>query len=116
MADANGITMATKGTQQHADMYQAKHHSYSLSEITEKMHQEFDDEIEDANMYLDMAISANDMHHEELAYWLSAMARDEYSHASFIHHHIKASGVELSEKDSKAWKELEERFHREFPE
>ena len=117
MAETNSnITMGNTKNPQKMDMHQAKHQSYSLAEITEKMHHEFDDEINGANMYLDMAISANDMHHEELAHWLSAMARDEFSHASFIHHHLKKSGVDLSESDHKMWKELEDRFHRVFSE
>ena len=48
--------------------HHGKHHyMMSLSDITNKLHEEFSDEIEGANEYMDMAKSAASMHHYELA-------------------------------------------------
>lgn len=89
----------------------AKHCMMSLSDITEKLHNDFQDEIDDANKYQDMANSAAKMGHCELADILCAMAKDEHSHAKFIHEFLKESGVTVCEKTCHDWEELENRFH-----
>lgn len=122
MAELASETMKTTGSmspsissgKMMSDKATTRHEMYSLSDITEALHHEFEDEIAGANEYLDMATSAREMHHMELAHYLCAMAKDEYSHASFISHHMKKSGVEVSEKTRKEWEELEERFRRAF--
>lgn len=99
----------TKTSKEHRE-----HRMMSISDITDKLHEEFMDEIEGANQYMDMANSAAHMHHYDLAEVLSAMAKDEFSHANFIHHFLKESGVQISESCHEAWEELEVRFHRIF--
>jgi ferritin len=86
----------------------------TMADITNKLHEEFEDEIEGANNYLSMAISAYEMEHLTLAEYLSAIAKDEFSHATFIHNFLEKSGVAISEEHAKAFKELEERFRKEF--
>lgn len=92
----------------------AKHGMMSLSEITDKLYEQFPDEINDANHYMDMAKSAYDMGHEELAQYLCEIAKEEFTHAMFIHHHMKESGVEIPEEWNKEWEELENRFRKYF--
>lgn len=88
-----------------------EHHLMSLSEITEHLHKHFKDEIDDANKYQDMANSAGRMNHWELADALHEIAKEEFSHAYFIHCFLKESGVNLSEEVHEEWEELENRFH-----
>ena len=91
-----------------------EHRMMSLSEITDKLHEEFEDEIDGANLYLDMANSAAHMNHYQLAEVLCAMAKDEFSHAKFIHCFLKESGVHVSDEIQKEWTELDNRFHKLF--
>jgi ferritin len=97
-----------------AEGYMAKHAVMSLQDITNKLIEEFPDEIEGANEYLDMAISAKEMSHNDLAMYLCEVAKDEFSHAKFIHHFLTRSGVSMSEDWKMAWSNLESRFRREF--
>lgn len=92
----------------------AKHLKMSMEDITTKLHNEFKDEVDGANEYLDMAISACDMQHQELSNRLSCMAYDEYTHAMFIHDFLNKSGVTISEEHEKSFNEMVERFQREL--
>lgn len=98
----------------HTEHKEAKHRMMSLGEITDDLHEDFCDEIEDANKYMDMANSAASMCHYDLADTLCAMAKDEFSHAKFIHCFLKSSGVEIPDEVCKKWEELEQRFRRIF--
>lgn len=111
----NGIAgISGIGTKMTGEKIHAKHGMMSLSEITENLYEEFPDEMEDANHYMDMSKSAYDMGHQELAYYLCEIAKDEFTHAKFIHHHLKESGVEISTEWHKEWEELENRFRQYF--
>lgn len=92
----------------------AKHGKMSLSEITDSLYEQFPDEINDANHYMDMAKSAYDMGHEHLAECLCEVAKEEFTHAKFIHYHLNESGVEIPEEWHKEWEELENRFRKYF--
>lgn len=87
---------------------------YSLPDITHKLHEEFEDEISGANQYLDMANSAAHMNHHDLATALTMMAKDEYSHARFIHSFLKESGIAISDEICEQWKDVDNRFQRLF--
>jgi ferritin len=92
----------------------AKHMKMSMEDITKKLHGEFEEEIEGANNYLDMAISASDMEHNQLSNGLANIAYDEYTHAMFIHDFLKKSGVTISEDHEKKFNEMVDRFQREL--
>lgn len=112
----DGITGigATSKQMDHEEKHHTKHKMMTLYDITDKLYENFPDEINDANHYMDMAKSAHNMGHEELAHYLSEMAKDEYTHAMFIHHHLKESGIEMPEEWHKEWEELENRFRGYF--
>lgn len=126
MTKHNTETVKTYDKDEHNKMHHEKHGEYeedkthkkhyrmSLAEITDKLHEEFEDEIEGANEYLNMANSAASMGHMDLADTLLAMAKDEFSHARFIHCFMKESGVHVSDEVHEDWKELENRFHKVF--
>lgn len=117
MTTGNNMTSKETMTDGHytkTDQKYKDHRMMSLSEITNKLHEDFSDEIEGANLYLDMANSAMHMHHCDLADILCAMANDEFSHARFIHCFLKESGIHVSEDIHKEWEELESRFHKAF--
>lgn len=64
-------------------------------------------EIQDAETYISMAKtakSAGDMH---LCKYLFAMAKDEYSHAKFIHTEMTKAGMTASAEDVAAFVAME---------
>lgn len=91
-------------------------HMMTLEDISKKLHGDFNDEIQDANTYLNMAKCAQRMEHHDLAHYLCEMAKDEYSHAKFIHMYLVENGIDIDEEDKADWHELEERFPHEFGE
>ena len=91
-------------------------HMMTLEDITKKLHEDFPDEISDANTYLSMAECAYQMEHQELAHYLCEMAKDEFSHATFIHEYLKKTGIPIDEEDAMEWSKLEERFRKKFRE
>lgn len=89
-------------------------HPITINTIKDSFKEDFMDEIEDSNKYLDMAVAAEEMGHERLAKGLYLMAYDEYTHADFIHDNLVDWGCEIPEKEMMMWHELKERIHRKF--
>jgi ferritin len=86
----------------------------TLSDITEKLKAELPDEIEGGNSYLSMAIAANDMNHHDLALYLSEIAKDEYSHATYIAEYLTKNGIGIGDACKKNMEELDTRFRQQF--
>lgn len=86
----------------------------SLTDIKDTFKKDFMDEIEDSNKYCNMAHTAEQAGHEELARGLYEMSYEEYTHAKFIHSNLVDWGCEISEKEMMKWHELKERISRKF--
>lgn len=86
----------------------------TLDEIEKALQGAFPDEIQDSNSYCDMAKSAETMGDRQTAKYLYAIAKDEYTHAKFIHEYMIDNGLPIPDIQEKAWKELSERANRTF--
>jgi ferritin len=86
----------------------------TLQDIIEDFKHEFMDEVNGANKYLDEGWAADEMHYRDLCTHLCAMAKDEYSHAKFIHQTLMRYGIEIPTEEQTAWTQLEERMHQLF--
>jgi ferritin len=86
----------------------------TLPDILEAFQEELPDEIDGSNEYFDMAQSAMDMHHYELAKYLYAMGKDEYTHASFIHDTLVKYDIPVPEEQRASFEELKTRIHKIF--
>lgn len=96
------------------EMKAVTHHEMDMEHIKESFKEDFPDEMNDCNMYCDMAMAAENKGHYELAKGLYAMAHDEYTHAKFIHDNLVDWGCAISETEMMEWHELKERIHRKF--
>lgn len=105
-------TIVVDHEKSHGDHHGMK--SYTMEDIKKVFVEDFCDEMDDCNKYMDMAHAAQMEGHEELARGLYAMSHDEYTHAKFIHDHLVDWGYEFPEKEMMKWHELEERVHRKF--
>lgn len=120
--EATGTTMTNTVTGKmmggektgHKEMKQGEGRMMTMQEIVHKLHENFSDEIADANEYLNMAESAERMEHHEMAEGLAEIAKEEYTHAKFIHYVMKENGIMADTEDMKDWEELEARFRRMF--
>lgn len=65
------------------------------------------DEIRDAETYISMASTAKAAGDMYLCKYLTAMAKDEYSHAKFIHSEIVKCGMKASDEDIAAFVAME---------
>lgn len=107
------MTETTTKTDAHMEQ-KTELHMMTLPEIIDSLCEDFPDEVHDSNAYLDMAKSAKEMHHYELAKGLYEMGFDEFTHANFIHEVLVEHGVEIPYEQKEEWKSLEERIHRLF--
>lgn len=82
----------------------------TIEDISKKLHEEFSEEIQGANMYMDMAEDAERLGHSETAYYLSEIAKDEYSHACYIYMYLNENNIPIDKEDSDDWNKLMNRF------
>lgn len=82
----------------------------TIEDISKQLHEDFSDEIHDTNKYMDMAECAKQLGHDETAYYLSEIAKDEYSHACYIYMYLKEHGIAIDKEDADAWDKLTVRF------
>lgn len=108
--------MGEYGVHNEGKMMNGNKSTMTLADMQETFQEDLKDEIEDCNKYLDMAMAAEEMGQMELAHGLCEIAKDEYTHAEFLHKHLKHYGVEMPEMDRANYKKMKERvksvFHR----
>ena len=63
------------------------------------------DELQSTKKYWNMAKTAQN---EEMAYGLTEMAKDEYTHAKFVRDSMMENGCKISDACEKSWQEVEE--------
>lgn len=67
------------------------------------------EEVSDFRTYRHIAKDAAAAGNSELAFWISKIARDEYTHIRWLYHHLKDNGMNSPECD-KLWEKVNEEF------
>lgn len=102
------------------DMHKAKHKGskehkvMTMEDVAEHLKEGFEDEIEDSKKYYCMARVAEKAHNEEDHHYLMEMAKDEYTHAYFIHKFMQEHGMMLPEEQVKEFTEWQEKMQEFF--
>lgn len=86
------------------------HHPTTMDGVAEALAGDFGEEMEDAKKYLCMAKVADSAGMEEDAHYLLEMAKDEYTHAAFIHDFMERHDMWISEEHKERYHELEEKM------
>lgn len=76
------------------------------AEIIKKLHEELHEELEGVKEYHEMAAHAMGMHEPMLAKHLRAIAKDEWTHASYIHKVLMENNVALSDAENQMWNQI----------
>ena len=86
------------------------HKMMTMADVSERLQENFADEIADAKEYLRMAKIADhaDDHHD--CHYLLEMAKDEYTHAVFIHDFMERHGIHIPEEQEEHFCELKEKM------
>ena len=71
--------------------------------IIKKLHEELHEELEGVKEYHEMAAHAMGMHEVSLAKHLRAIAKDEFTHADYIHRVLMENGVALTDAEKQMW-------------
>ena len=86
----------------------------SHDDIIKKFQADLKDEIQDSNVYMDMAEAAEKDGDERLMRGLYEMSKDEYTHAKFIHETLIMGGVAIPVDQTNEFKNLEKRIYWKF--
>ena len=70
-----------------------------LNMLHQKLCEHMEEEIEVIMEYHRLSEQARDAGEEELAVWLYEIAKDEYSHAKYIHDHLKEIGYPIPNEE-----------------
>lgn len=87
----------------------------TMEDVSEQLSKDFADEIADSRKYLHMAKVAEKADDYEDCHYLTEMAKDEYTHAYFIHSFMEEHDIcipEEQEKDFECLKETMKGFFR----
>lgn len=95
---------------------------YEASEMMDKREDSFSefvcthfgDEVKDCGVYLDIAQEKYNHEQHEMAYWFAQMAKDEFSHATYLRHVATICNIGLAETDVKCYHEMEYRLETIF--
>lgn len=66
-----------------------RNRSGSVNMLNQKLCEHLEEELEDILEYHRFSEEAKDAGYEELGTWLYEIAKDEYSHAKYLHEHLK---------------------------
>lgn len=100
---------------EHEHKEHKRHKLMKLEDVIEQLQEDFAEEIADSKKYLCMAKAVERAgHSEEACYYLTEMAKDEYTHANFIHSVMVKHDIELPEEQVKEYEELEEKMKEFF--
>lgn len=91
-----------------------KEHDCSEMSVKEYFKEAFSDEMKDCNSYCDLARKAEDQGDKQLAYGLYLIAKDEYTHAKFIHDHLIEWGCEIPECEMAKYHQTKSRISHIF--
>lgn len=85
-----------------------EHKLMTMEDVAECLKKDFSEEIADSKKYLCMAKIADnaDVHHD--SHYLLEMAKDEYTHAYFIHDFMERHNMCIPEEQEEVFHELKE--------
>lgn len=84
----------------------------TMDDVAERLQKDFHEEIEDANKYLCMAKIADCACDCESSHYLLEMAKDEYTHACFIHSFMEQHNMCIPEHHEHCYQKLESKMAR----
>lgn len=91
-----------------------KHHKFmSMDDVVRELRKDFPEEIADSKKYLCMAKVAEKAHNEDDCHYLLEMAKDEYTHAYFIHSFMEEHDIQVPEEQEEEFMRLKDKM-REF--
>lgn len=85
-----------------------EHKSMTMEDVAHELKKGFADEIADSKKYHHMAKIAEKAHCEEDCHYLMEMAKDEYTHAYFIHNFMKEHDIHIPEEHEEEFEHLTE--------
>ena len=83
-----------------------EHKMSTMEDVAEQLKEDFEEEIEDCKKYLHMAGIAERAGHAMDCHYLAEMAKDEYTHAYFIHNFMYEHGIHVPEEQERDFEEL----------
>lgn len=96
------------------DMKDFSNKEKGMEKIKSYFSEEFSDEMKGCNEYADLAHQAKEAGDTTLAYGLYQMAKDEYTHAKFIHDYLIEWGCEIPEMEVSKYHQTKERISHIF--
>lgn len=96
------------------DVKNKKHKMMSMEDVSKELEKDFGEEISDSKKYLCMAKIAEKAHSEDDYHYLTEMAKDEYTHAYFIHNFMVEHDICVPEEQKKEFEELKEKMKEFF--
>lgn len=90
------------------------HKIITMDDVSEQLKVNFADEIADSHQYLCMARVADKAGCEEDCHYLIEMAKDEYTHAYFIHNFMHEHGIHVPEEQEEEFMHLKEKMSEFF--
>lgn len=101
------------------EMEDVMHHGKSkrlmtMEDVSEELKKDFTEEIADSKKYLCMSKIAENANCEETCCYLLEMAKDEYTHAYFIHDFMCEHDMHIPEEDKREFEKLKEKMKEFF--
>lgn len=89
------------------------HKIMTMEDVAHELHKDFEGELSDCKRYMCMSRVADDAgaHHD--SHYLLEMAKDEYTHACYIHDFLEKHDIDIPEAQEEEYKKLSEKM-REF--
>lgn len=85
-----------------------KNKAMTMEDVAEQLSEDFAEEIADSKKYLHMAKVAEKADDYEDCHYLTEMAKDEYTHAYFIHSFMEEHDLDISEEQEKEFECLKD--------
>lgn len=97
------------------DTHKEKEHKImTMEDVANELEKDFAEEIRDAKRYLCMAKVADGAGNKHDAHYLLEIAKDEYTHARFIHGFMEHHDMWMQEEYEKSYEKLEEEMAQFF--
>lgn len=86
----------------------------SYADVIGELKKDLCDEIGDSKKYMKMSKAMENAGRERAAKYLHAIAKDEYTHATFIYEYLSSEGIDIPEKDALKYQELKTMAEHKF--
>lgn len=91
-----------------------EHKMMTMDDVAECLQKDFAEEIADSKKYLCMAKIADHAGNEHDCHYLLEMAKDEYTHAVFIHDFMERHELDIPEEQEMCYNKLKEKMSEFF--